>query len=337
MKCTKNIIKKTIGQLLKLNLITGYKSVPVFMFHRVLDNYHVGTVLDRSLYIRVDNFITVLNCIKDQFQVTSLRDFTDGEVEPSVKRCILTFDDGWRDNYDVAFPILKQFGLPATIFVTTSMVGTADKFWFSRLEDLFVVNCDSALPFLHNLFPGLPINAPSDFLFHQLCDRFKILELPKINHILDNLESVVGFPKENIRSVMSWEEMEEMSKSSITFGSHGVTHSIFPLLSNHDKLMQLTESKKHLTNCAGFVNCFSFPNGNYDQESLDLANVAGYKLVFSASINTCGVGTSSSLVHRICVSDLNCDKAMLCSSLLKAKIKQRLFKPYRSCNSYGPL
>src|SRR5438477_1528660 len=49
----------------------------------------------------------------------------------------ITFDDGYRDNYQYAFPILKKYGLPATIFVTTGAIETGKLLWHDRIFDAF--------------------------------------------------------------------------------------------------------------------------------------------------------------------------------------------------------
>ena len=58
------------------------------------------------------------------FTFYTLKQWLNGDVSSnSSKAAILTFDDGWRDNYELAFPVLKKFGISATVFLITDYIG----------------------------------------------------------------------------------------------------------------------------------------------------------------------------------------------------------------------
>src|SRR5262249_12279768 len=81
-----------------------------------------------------------LTMLKKHFAIVPLGALlkNDGIAGRSARpRCVITFDDGWRDNYDLAFPILRRHGLPATIFLTTDFIGTDHAFWHTQLIYLF--------------------------------------------------------------------------------------------------------------------------------------------------------------------------------------------------------
>jgi UDP-2,3-diacylglucosamine pyrophosphatase LpxH len=68
-----------------------------------------------------------------RFTVLSLNELLErwrtDQLDASKAYCVITFDDGWQDNYQYAFPVLKHYGLPATIFLATDFIGTDRWFW----------------------------------------------------------------------------------------------------------------------------------------------------------------------------------------------------------------
>lgn len=102
-------------------------SIAVLMYHNVTE------ILPPSYRsIRPEDFRLQMKYLKDQCEVLSIQDLVKAYRSPRhftrsrKPRVIITFDDGFRDNYTNAFPILKEFSLPATCFVVPS--------WFSKTD-----------------------------------------------------------------------------------------------------------------------------------------------------------------------------------------------------------
>ncbi len=104
--------------------------VIILMYHRVNDTLPAHNLVTRSKAFAQQ--MRFLYRHPNVYQVISLREFETGhpaifEQKPRTK-IIITFDDGYRDNYLNAFPILKKFEFPATVFLTTGLIGTDQKF-----------------------------------------------------------------------------------------------------------------------------------------------------------------------------------------------------------------
>lgn len=110
-----------------INLTNNY-AVPVLMYHRIddLGSDEVKSPLLRDLTVPVKDFDEQIKYLVEQdFAVLSIRDVENAQLNnlPLPKKSVvITMDDGYRDNFENAFPILQKYGIPATIFVVTSMI-----------------------------------------------------------------------------------------------------------------------------------------------------------------------------------------------------------------------
>ena len=130
---------KEIGGILFKSTIDTFKSFEcmylILMYHSVtketLKNYH-----DSAMFVSSKTFEMHIKEISQFFDIVPLESI----VEPNQKKrrlCAITFDDGWVDNYENAFPILKKFNVPATIFIPAEVIGAKKRFWFQSIWDIW--------------------------------------------------------------------------------------------------------------------------------------------------------------------------------------------------------
>src|SRR5581483_9637650 len=115
-----------LGRLRGRAVILGY--------HRVLAPGDLGReFVQPGMYVEAGEFAAHVRYLLRHFRVLALEDllarWAAGDWDPAARYCAITFDDGWRDNYVHAFPVLRALGVPATIFVATAFVGTPERFW----------------------------------------------------------------------------------------------------------------------------------------------------------------------------------------------------------------
>lgn len=308
---------------------------PILMYHRVLPHDSSTRSLDGNIVVTPEIFESNLLFLLKYYSIVSLSDTIMG-MRTSRPSCVLTFDDGWIDTYEIVFPILKRLGLPATVFLPTGFIGTNRLFWYDRIEQLVhhwgnESQLDAARKHCSTFF------APKSlFNGHTLAELFYETVHSLKSHHPSDIESRLNQAEEETfgkpqptsaqRTLMDWNEVRSMGTAGITFGSHGVNHSILPTLSYAEQKNEITESRHTLlSQQINFVDCISFPNGNYNQDTLNLSEGAGYKLFVSASIRPCGTGTSSRLAHRIGVPfHMAKDERLLNYAIVKAKCSGRL-------------
>ena len=179
---------------------------------------------------------------------------------------VITFDDGYRDNYVHAFPILDQLSLPATVFVATGVIGTGKLLWH-----------DQVISMIHKTSkPSLQWNEFEENVFPLRTDQEKAVAVPKIlwelrgandekrDQMVRELEKKLDIVngEKQFDLMLSWEEIQIMFQRGISFGSHTVTHPILSQASLDKGREEIRESKRTLQNRLGVpVTTFAYPSG----------------------------------------------------------------------------
>lgn len=322
------------SRLVSFKPIISADECPVFMFHRVLDGNEAS--YDDNICMTKASFEECVVFLKRHFEITPLTDLLNKKPKPP-RACLITFDDGWADTYNNAFPILLKHSAPATVFLPTGMIGTDKAFWFDRIEGI-VKHLEEKFKFpdarkkmqeLIGLRLELKALGTGRDLYCAVVTAFKTLEPLRSEKLIGKIEQKLKIKPSQERTLMNWNEVKEMGRTGIiSFGSHGVNHHILTRLSQHKKAYEIRTSREALmAKKINYADSISFPNGNYDQEVLNISREAGYKLLFSASINHCGTGASPLLVHRINFTQkLARNKSLLAYTLLRAKLKKKLYR-----------
>jgi len=115
-------------------------AVPVLMYHRVDPELVAHDPITVGLTVMTPAFEEQLRLLRDRgFHSITLDDLWTGITErapQSGREIVLTFDDGYADNYTVAFPLLRRYGFTATFFVVTSTVGTRDHLTVAQIKEM---------------------------------------------------------------------------------------------------------------------------------------------------------------------------------------------------------
>ena len=268
----------------------------ILMYHRVVDGVVACGLGQEGMYVDVETFEDHLRFVKRHFLVVSLAEGLDilGQESGATARggrplCAITFDDGWRDVYENAYPLLRSNGMAATVFLPTGFIGTRNWFWTDRLARL--LNSGSpgkggrtvrTLSGFSLPTSGLPGDTGGRGL-HGIIEAMKRLPQEEIERILGALSEergVAAGPEQ--RAFLTWEEVGEMFRSGLVrFGSHTESHRILTTLSDDEVAVELRRSKERLEDEGvvdpGFVP-FAYPNGNHTGRIAAMVSAAGYRL-----------------------------------------------------------
>lgn len=111
----------------------------VLMYHRVLQPSEIRPDLDPGMFVSAPAFELQLRHLSRTYQLVHLDDilsWMDGRTSFERPACAITFDDGWQDNYRNAFPLLRRFGAPATVFLITSQIGEPDMLTWDQVREM---------------------------------------------------------------------------------------------------------------------------------------------------------------------------------------------------------
>lgn len=280
------------------------------MYHRVLPvNDPRYRLEEPGMVVTPETLRDHVFWIREQFELVSLGDWLkaarSGDFLP--KRAVaITFDDGWRDNFEYALPVLKEANAPATLFVVTDFIGTNRLFWPNRLmrvlrqAQLKSSESDDARWVREKLAPG---GLGSENWLARAIGAAKAYEDDEILDRLKRLEAEFGLADHRDRELLTWSELREMHDSRLfEIGSHTKSHLRLSRAVSDERLRaEIIESKRRLEAELGTpVQLFCYPNGNVTAKAVSLVRAH-----YSGAVTTRpGVNTPSidaTLLRRVSI------------------------------------
>ncbi|MBI2188556.1 MAG: polysaccharide deacetylase family protein [Acidobacteria bacterium] len=272
----------------------------VLGYHRVVDDYAAAARTEMpGMLISAAMFERHLDWIGRRFQFVTLDEI--GEHIAAGRHfdrpvAAVTFDDGYRDVYEHAFPVLRRKGIPATVFVVTDLVGKP--FWqvHDKLYQL-VAKAFSVWRNPHRELTGLfaELGLPADGIRHRaLANPFMTvswmlpaLAMADVRRVMDGIEAAVGNGFQPIPRTVGWPELAEMQRAGITVGSHTRNHVSLPMETPEQVAVELEESRRTIEERLGRpVAHFAYPGGQFTLACVDAVAKAGYRFAYTA----CGHG-----------------------------------------------
>jgi len=280
-----------------------HASLSVLIFHRVLaapDPLSPGEV-DAVRFDRVCGWI------RQWFNVLPLDEAVrrmKSEALPE-RAMAITFDDGYRDNREVALPILQRHGLCATFFVATGFLD-GGRMWNDtivetlRRTELPVLDVDDLLETRHGAMP-LRDAAQRRQAIDRILPAVKYLAPGHRLRVADALARRARVDRLPDDLMMSGEQVVELHRAGMQIGAHTVSHPILTRVGEPEVLQELSQSKAHLealTDSA--VSLFAYPNGapgtDFGEREVRAARSCG----FSAAVTTgWGVARNDTDVYRL--------------------------------------
>jgi peptidoglycan/xylan/chitin deacetylase (PgdA/CDA1 family) len=265
-----------------------------------------------ELAVHPNHFDAQLQFLKRNFDVIPASELADGIARRKMRRTVaITFDDGFKDNFTNAAPVLDWHALPATFYVATSAMKQEHLYWWDALQDVMFhsevlperldINIGDALvqfafrsdrmlsPRLIKQIAAwnyhLPIPNERIALYMLLWSQIKPLAPAQQTRVLNeirNWANHTGFISSH-GVTMSVREMQMLDGNPLfTIGAHTVSHSMLSQQNPIDQAFEVKESKQQIEKWLGKpVSGFAYPYGNYNQATQSLIREAGFKYAVS--------------------------------------------------------
>ncbi len=218
--------------------------------------------------ISPEDFDLEMRYLRQRYQVISLDELSiaprDLKALPP-NTAVVTIDDGYRDIYLNAYPILKKYSVPATVFLVTGHIGTGNLFWLDKVR--YVIWKTKLDTLELGELGTYHLTSADDRLrvADTVTARLKEVPVKKRDELIDRLVRLNGVDiPSNLGKelVLSWDEIKEMSKNGVSFGAHTVSHPILTRLPLDMARKEILESKRHIEKeLDQEVTTFCYPNG----------------------------------------------------------------------------
>jgi peptidoglycan/xylan/chitin deacetylase (PgdA/CDA1 family) len=270
-----------------LRRLPAWRGALVLAYHRVLPNpedvpFDPGVVsatpamLDAQLELLTRNFEVVAP------------DSIERDPDAPGRRVLVTFDDGYRDNHELALPILRRHGVTATFFLTTGFLDQPRVPWWDELAWIVKQSPQATLEPGDWLDEALPLVGEARAGIGVLTATYKALPEGRGEEFLDYCAEAAGTgrcdPAAAADLWMTWEMAREIRDAGMTIGGHGATHLILGRASPEVQAREVEECGRRLEEELGLpMRFFAYPvglPGTFDGATRRILRDAGVNLAF---------------------------------------------------------
>jgi peptidoglycan/xylan/chitin deacetylase (PgdA/CDA1 family) len=277
----------------------------ILMYHRVLTPDEMRESGSHpAMIVESQTFADQMAVVKRRFKVLSVEEFMakmERKLPFENSSCLITFDDGWRDNFTNALPILRRYELPAVVFLPVNFIGEQRLFWQESL--VHSLGCAVATvrkdPARKAQFTRMlePVGLAKVLDISDDDPRSQVIEAisrnrtgwtpSSIETTLVQLRNELGLGNGDVAgtdSFLDWAQIAEMTRQGVTFGGHGAEHQLLSEMPIDKAREDIQRSKEFIDRrCKAPVSTFSYPRGYRTPQVVELVKAAGFQLAFIAN------------------------------------------------------
>jgi peptidoglycan/xylan/chitin deacetylase (PgdA/CDA1 family) len=302
----------------------------ILMYHRIGDPGRDPW----RLAVRPERFAEHLHVLRHNARPMGLRQLTKELRERTLKpgAVAVTFDDGYANNLYEAKPLLERYKVPATVFVTSGMVGRGREFWWDELEAIILASRKLPralrLEIAGKTYEWVPMedarNSPKprrsekagrgwagqplsrDAFYFSVWEKLKPLSPTTREKALDDIRAWAGnfHDLRDSHRPLRTDELHALDGGIVEVGAHTVSH---PSLTRHPpdiQKLEIRESKRWLEEFLGrSVRAFAYPYGDYSRATAAVVEEAGFDLACTTHASAVFSGNDPYELPRIAIND----------------------------------
>ena len=295
-----------LGVLSLLERVASHRRLifVVLTYHRITTpGPQAGPFYDPVISATPESFRAQMQFLKSRYRIIGLDQACEieqgGSGADQGPVVLITFDDGYRDNFETALPILRELGIPAAFFIPTGVFNAPRLPWWDHVA--FAVKQTRVPRLVLDHFSGDPramvieLGMNTDAVrrtsaIMQIIGQFLERAIPDeawfLTQLDERAEVTIDSAALGRELFMDWGQLKHLAEAGMTVGSHGHSHRALGELDDDAQRSELVESKQILEDRLGCeVTAIAYPfgwAGAFTPRTVALAAEAGYQLAFSS-------------------------------------------------------
>lgn len=273
--------------VLRLAAKAQEKGVAILFYHSVMDHPEAYADTLGEIIRSTSQFREQMEIVARNYNPVTLRDVLgfvkDGRDLPP-RPVVVTFDDGYTDNLEIAAPLLNHLGIPAVFYITVDCVERRTLPWPARLRYAFLTTKKNDWISPGGIGLALTTRAQREQVFKTASEHCARLSGPAQEGFVTAVERGLEVdPTQVSRDVMmSWDQIRQLASQGHTIGSHTMTHPNIAYVSEEEMRSELGDSKRKLETELGTpIVHFAYPGPalrpNWSARSREISRNVGYE------------------------------------------------------------
>ncbi|HPN33608.1 MAG TPA: polysaccharide deacetylase family protein [bacterium] len=283
----KKLIKLLISQILYyagvvflVEKVASAKGVIILAYHRVNE----GAEDPLNMTISPRDFEIQMKYLAAHYSPITMSDLWDRPNGKGPAGVVVSFDDGYADNYHRAFPILQRYAVPAIFFLTVEPIENRTSLWYDRIcQSIFSCQGEPLDLSTFGLADKVAVDERQKTKTAKALVLYakKNLDRPQIDALIHYLQRHCPSGDACRSEMLTWDQVREMADAGMEFGAHTMTHAILSRLDPEEQRWEIQQSKEKIEHRLGRpVYFFSYPNGgpcDYTDQTVSLLEAVGFR------------------------------------------------------------